>query len=141
MYDADEADIGNSGDAEVSGRPPQREFVVVSAEMETASSDNNSAAKYGHAGCTASSSSASSYSSKDTPMLPGNLPLQPADVDGRKKRRSSCRPTFVVPATEDGDDDDDCAFQNELAGNSEGGEGKRPNGDVPGRRRHSVQYK
>jgi len=99
--------------------------------METISSENNTAAKYDHADCMTSSVA----SSHDPPAFPINLSLQPT-ADGRKQRRSSCRPTFVVPIADDGDDDDDdCAFQRDPAGSDEG---KQPNVDLPARRRHSV---
>ena len=98
-------------------------------------------------GLSVTSSVSSTGSSRDPPpplSLPGNLPLQPGagpGADGRKQRRSSCRPTFVVPIACDVDDDDDCAFQRDRAGaggGGEGGEGRRTNGDLPERRRHSV---
>jgi len=73
--------------------------------------------------------------------LPGNLPLHPAIVsDGRKQRRSSCRPTFVVPGhnQDDGRDEEDSVFQRDSAviSGGAGDDGKPTNDDA--RRRHSV---
>lgn len=51
--------------------------------------------------------------------LPSNLPLQ--QPGGRKPRRSSCRPTFVIPPNaDDTDEDNDCAFQRDSTASGEG---------------------
>jgi len=110
---------------------PSRGELFVSAEMETISSeDSNSARRFDQAGCA---------TSRDPSSLPSSLPLQLPSADGRKQRRSSCRPTFVTAGADDGGGDD-CALQGDPGGNGgdEAGEKNRLSGDVPGRRRHSV---